>query len=76
MADAESAAMARYESQRDSAIAETFALTRAIGAFPSTADFLDLQVRLSRALDAEAQALAARPAVIGGRDPDVVTSAA
>jgi 2-polyprenyl-6-methoxyphenol hydroxylase-like FAD-dependent oxidoreductase len=76
LADAESAAISRYESQRDAAIAETFAVTRALGAFPPTAEFLDLQARFSRALDTEAQALAVRPAAVGGRDPNPVTSAA
>lgn len=57
-------AMACYEARRDAALEQTFALTRALGAFPPAPEFLDLQTRLSRALDAEAQALAARrPAV-------------
>jgi 2-polyprenyl-6-methoxyphenol hydroxylase-like FAD-dependent oxidoreductase len=64
-ASAERAALARYERHRDRALAPTFALTRDIGSFPPPAEFLDLQVRLSRALDVEAAALAARPAPAG-----------
>lgn len=58
----EAEAMAAYETQRDAAIAEIFTLTRALGAFPPQAEFLDLQARLSKALDAEARSLASRPA--------------
>lgn len=65
-AQPENAAMAGYERQRDHALAPTFALTRALGAFPPADRFLDLQSRLSRALDAEATALADRPAPLGG----------
>jgi hypothetical protein len=74
--DEEQVAMAGYERRRDDAIEETFALTRALGAFPPPEEFLDLQVRLSRALDAEAQALAAREAPVGGPDHELVTSVA
>jgi flavin-dependent dehydrogenase len=74
--DEEQVPMAGYERRRDDAIAETFALTRALGAFPPPEEFLDLQVRLSRALDAEAQALAAREAPVGGLDHELVTSVA
>ncbi|RYP85200.1 FAD-dependent monooxygenase [Nocardioides guangzhouensis] len=57
----EDEAMSRYESQRNAAIELTFGLTRALGAFPEPTDFLETQTRLSKALDAEALALAARP---------------
>jgi len=57
----EADAMAAYGRGRDAALAETFRLTRALGAFPPTARFVELQAELSRALDAEAQALAAVP---------------
>jgi hypothetical protein len=67
-ATAEDTAMRSYERQRDLALAPTFDLTRRIGAFPPPAQFLDLQVRLSRALDLEAATLAARPVPAGGRD--------
>ena len=70
--DDEDTAMARYESQRDAAIAEVFALTRALGAFPPMAEALEIQARLRTALDVEAQALAARPAPVGGLDRDLV----
>ncbi|MGH3458302.1 NAD(P)/FAD-dependent oxidoreductase [Aeromicrobium sp.] len=66
----ESAAMAVYERERDSSIQQVFALTRALGAFPSKAEFLELQTRLSSALDVEAQALAERPSLFG-TDPDL-----
>ena len=61
----EDVALARYERRRDAAIAETFAVTRALGAFPPVAQFEALQARFSRALDAEASQLAARPIVVG-----------
>ena len=66
-ASTEPEAMARYERRRDLAVAPTFALTRQIGAFPPPPEFLGLQARLSRALDVEAAALAARPTPIGVR---------
>ena len=47
--------------ERNAALAPTFALTRALGAFPPAKEFLELQARLSRALDAEAISLAERP---------------
>jgi hypothetical protein len=53
--------MTGYELERDAALERTFGLTREIGAFPPASQFLDLQMRLSRALDEEALALAARP---------------
>ena len=52
--------LAAYERERDAAIAETFRLTRELGAFPDPARFADLQAELGRALDSEATALAAR----------------
>ena len=48
--------------ERDRALAETFRLTRALGAFPPTDGFVELQGELGRALDTEAQELAARDA--------------
>ncbi|HET9650051.1 MAG TPA: FAD-dependent oxidoreductase [Microlunatus sp.] len=62
---AEAEALASYERQRDAAIADTFRITRELGAFPHPNRFVALQTELSRALDAEAQALAARPAPLG-----------
>ena len=66
----EGVAMARYERQRNAALAPTFALTRALGAFPPAREFLELQARLSRALDAEALALADRPSLDSDSDDD------
>ena len=57
----EAAAMAAYGRTRDAALAETFRITRALGAFPPAARFVELQAELGRALDVEAQALMARP---------------
>jgi 2-polyprenyl-6-methoxyphenol hydroxylase-like FAD-dependent oxidoreductase len=57
----EAAAMATYGRERDAALAETFRITRALGAFPPAARFVELQAELGRALDVEAQALMARP---------------
>ena len=61
----EGVAMARYERERNAALAPIFTLTRALGAFPPAREFLELQTRLSRALDAEALALADRPSLDG-----------
>jgi flavin-dependent dehydrogenase len=61
----EAAAAETYRAERDAASDETFALTRAIGAFPDPDTFLELQGRLARALDREAQALASRPVLAG-----------
>jgi 2-polyprenyl-6-methoxyphenol hydroxylase-like FAD-dependent oxidoreductase len=54
-------ALAAYAQARDAALEPTFRLTRALGAFPPADRFVELQVELSRALDAEAQTLAERP---------------
>ena len=50
--------LAAYEQARDRAIADTFRLTRELGAFPDPARFAELQIELGRALDAEAADLA------------------
>ena len=60
----ETAAMSDYEQQRDAAIRDTFRITRQLAEFPAPRRFTELQQELSRALDVEARALAARPAVI------------
>jgi 2-polyprenyl-6-methoxyphenol hydroxylase-like FAD-dependent oxidoreductase len=57
----EVASLTAYGDERDAAIAETFRITRALGAFPPAARFVELQAQLGRALDAEAQYLADRP---------------
>jgi flavin-dependent dehydrogenase len=61
----EADALSTYERQRDAAIADTFRITRELGAFPPPDRFVSLQTELSRALDIEAHALAARPAPFG-----------
>jgi 2-polyprenyl-6-methoxyphenol hydroxylase-like FAD-dependent oxidoreductase len=58
-------ALAAYCAARDAAVEEVFALTRALGGFPPLPRFVDLQTRLSRALDDEALDLAARPLPAG-----------
>jgi flavin-dependent dehydrogenase len=57
----ETAAMAEYQTARDTAIRDVFALTRALGSFPDPHTSLDLQIQLSHALDREARTLASRP---------------
>ena len=57
----EAAAMAGYRDRRHAAIADTFRLTRDLGAFPPPARFVELQTEFGRALDVEALDLAARP---------------
>ena len=57
----EVASLTAYGEERDAAIAETFRITRALGAFPPADRFVELQAQLGRALDAEAQDLADRP---------------
>ncbi len=53
----EGVAMAGYAQERDDAIAETFAITRALGALPEPTRFLELEMQLARVLDREAQQL-------------------
>jgi flavin-dependent dehydrogenase len=54
-------ALAGYERQRDAALREIFELTHALTAYPSVPDFVQLQKRLSVAIENEAATLAARP---------------
>lgn len=56
----EVASLTAYRDERDAAIAETFRITRALGAFPPAARFVELQAQLGRALDVEAHYLADR----------------
>jgi flavin-dependent dehydrogenase len=58
---AESAALASYQDQRDEALRDVFELTCALAGYPPVAHFVELQKQLSRAIDVEASALAARP---------------
>jgi flavin-dependent dehydrogenase len=64
----EAAALASYQRRRDEALREVFELTCALASYPPVAEFVELQKRLSRALDTEAAALAASPA-ISPREP-------
>ena len=61
--DREEDALSTYEEQRGQALRETFRLTLAMARFPARERFAELQGELSRALDVEARALAARPAL-------------
>ena len=61
----EAEALAAYGAARDSALRDTFRLTRELCRFPPPARFVELQVQLSEALDREAQTLASRPAPAG-----------
>jgi flavin-dependent dehydrogenase len=60
-ATAEPAAMASYQETRDAMAREVFGLTRALTAFPSPHRFVELQRRLSEALEHEADQLASFP---------------
>jgi flavin-dependent dehydrogenase len=55
------AALAVYQRQRDAALREIFELTCALAAYPPAPLFVELQKRLSRAIETEAATLAARP---------------
>jgi flavin-dependent dehydrogenase len=59
--DAEAAALAAYQQRRDRALREIFELTCRLAAYPLVPTFVELQKRLSAAIDTEAAALAARP---------------
>jgi 2-polyprenyl-6-methoxyphenol hydroxylase-like FAD-dependent oxidoreductase len=56
----ETAALAGYERQRNDALREIFAITCALAHYPPVAEFVALQKRLSRAIEAEAASLAGR----------------
>jgi flavin-dependent dehydrogenase len=53
--------LALYQQQRDQALREVFEITCRLATFPEIPTFIDLQKRLSAAIDKEATALAARP---------------
>jgi len=63
----EAEALAGYEQARDSALRETFDLTRALTEFPPPHRFAELQIQLSEALDREALMLASFPEPPGTR---------
>jgi 2-polyprenyl-6-methoxyphenol hydroxylase-like FAD-dependent oxidoreductase len=54
-------ALARYQRQRDRALRRVFDLTVALAGYPPVPEFVLLQKKLARALDAEASELAAWP---------------
>jgi flavin-dependent dehydrogenase len=54
-------ALAAYQQQRDQALAEIFEITCQLAAYPPVPRFVELQKRLSAAIDTQAAALAARP---------------
>jgi flavin-dependent dehydrogenase len=57
----EAAALAAYQQQRDQALEEIFEITCRLAAYPPVPEFVELQKRLSAAIDTQAAALAARP---------------
>ena len=57
----ETAALARYQRQRDYALREIFEITCRLGAYPAVPAFIALQKQLSAAIDSESAALASRP---------------
>jgi len=57
----EPTALAGYQQQRDQALAEIFALTCRLAAYPPVPRFIELQKQLGAAIDTQAAALAARP---------------
>jgi flavin-dependent dehydrogenase len=60
--DAEgTAALARYQQQRDQALREIFEITCRLAAYPAVPAFIELQKQLGAAIDTQAAALAARP---------------
>ena len=62
---AEPEAMAAYTDHRDSALRETFHLTKALASFPHPDRFVELQIQLSDALEREAGLLASLPPPAG-----------
>jgi flavin-dependent dehydrogenase len=61
----EQRAFAAYQAGRDLALREVFDLTRQLGAMPPPTRFTALEKQLSRALEREAEQLAARPVRAG-----------
>ena len=49
-----------FQDQRDRALREVFDITCAMSAYPSVPEFVELQKQLGRAMDAEANLIAAR----------------
>jgi 2-polyprenyl-6-methoxyphenol hydroxylase-like FAD-dependent oxidoreductase len=63
----EEAALAAYQRQRDEGLRDIFELTCALASYPPTPEFVQLQKRLSAAIDVEAAQMAAHP-VPGDRE--------
>jgi 2-polyprenyl-6-methoxyphenol hydroxylase-like FAD-dependent oxidoreductase len=59
----ERSAMARYHLERDAMVAEIFDITTELALFPPLDRFTELQKRLSRCIETEAESLAALPPV-------------
>jgi flavin-dependent dehydrogenase len=57
----ETAALARFQRQRDQALREVFELTCRLSAYPPVPAFVELQKQLGGAIDKQSAALAARP---------------
>jgi flavin-dependent dehydrogenase len=57
----DTAALAGYQRQRNAALRQIFDITSALASYPPVTEFVRLQKRLSRAIEAEAESLAARP---------------
>jgi flavin-dependent dehydrogenase len=57
----ETSALARYHAERDEQLREIFEITCELTTFPPADRFIELQKQLSRAIDAQASTLAARP---------------
>jgi flavin-dependent dehydrogenase len=57
----ETAALAAYQQQRDQALGEIFEITCRLAVYPPVPAFIELQKRLSAAIDKAAAVLAARP---------------
>jgi 2-polyprenyl-6-methoxyphenol hydroxylase-like FAD-dependent oxidoreductase len=56
----DAAAFAGYQRQRNEALREIFDITCALGSFPPMTEFVELQKCLGRAIESEAESLAAR----------------
>lgn len=67
-------ALAGYERRRDRALRRVFELTVALAGYPPAAEFVALQKTLSRALDAEATELAARPPLMSEDEQQLATA--
>src|SRR5215472_4670035 len=65
----EGIALAGYQQQRDEAVRDIFDLTCALADYPPATEFVDLQKRLSAAIDAEPPPRPAAPPVPGRREP-------